>query len=194
MIGRLWGYQAYLSTQRCFYFLYFCRKLRKTCVSYLCDSRNVAVSKKGKILLKLTLERLSSTYFVYMIIYKSKFNVSVLLDNNEIKVSFKSDKIVTTNNNNCENNILWICDHGFFALNISELNKNDSSSVYLIESYDIWRARLSYDIWRARLSHMSSFFVKSLLTTFGECNSNFNKNENKKNLTSLSNNFLDTIS
>lgn len=33
---------------------------------------------------------------------------------------------------------------------------------------------------------------KSLLTTFGICNSNFNKNENKKNQTSFSNNLLDT--
>lgn len=45
-----------------------------------------------------------------------------MLENNEIKVS--SDKIVTTNNNNFVGKIY--CDHGFFVLNISEINKNDS--------------------------------------------------------------------
>jgi len=50
-------------------------------------------------------------------------------------VSFKPDKIVTTNNNNFVKTIYR--DHGLFVLKISEINKNDSSSVYLIESYDI---------------------------------------------------------
>ena len=67
-----------------------------------------------------------------------RFNiVSVaLLGKIGIKISFESDKIVMTKNN------IFLgkgyCDQGLFILNVSEvINKNVSSSAYLIDSYDI---------------------------------------------------------
>ena len=46
------------------------------------------------------------------------------------------------------------CNQGLFVLNISEvMNENSSSFAYLVDSYDIWPARLG---------HVSSGYIKKM--------------------------------
>ena len=60
-----------------------------------------------------------------------------------VKISFESNKIVMTNNNVFMGK--RYCDQGVFVLNVSEvINENASSYAYLIDSYDIWHARLGH--------------------------------------------------
>ena len=48
------------------------------------------------------------------------------------------------------------CNQGLFVLNISEvINRNAYSSTYLVDSYDIWHARLG---------HVSSGYIKKMQT------------------------------
>ena len=48
------------------------------------------------------------------------------------------------------------CNQGLFVLSISEvMNDNASSSAYLVDSYDIWHARLG---------HVSSGYIKKMQT------------------------------
>ena len=64
-----------------------------------------------------------------------------LLSKGEVKVSFESDKIVMIKNNVFVGK--GYCDQGLFVLNVSEvINNNASTSAYLVDSYDIWHARL----------------------------------------------------
>ena len=44
------------------------------------------------------------------------------------------------------------CDQGFFVLNVSEII-NESSSAYIVDSYDIWHAKLG---------HVNSLYVMKL--------------------------------
>jgi len=57
-----------------------------------------------------------------------------------VKVSFESDKIVMT-----KNNVFFCkgyCDQGLLVLNISEIINESCSSVYIVDSYDMWHAIL----------------------------------------------------
>ena len=76
------------------------------------------------------------------------------LGNVGVKVSFEFDKIVMTKNN------IFVgkrfCNQGLFLLSISEvINGNASSSAYLVDSHDIWHARLG---------HVSSGYIKKRQT------------------------------
>ena len=65
-----------------------------------------------------------------------------LLGKAGVKVSFESDKIVMT-----KNNVLvgkGYCNQGLFLLSVDEMNNNASSSAYLIDSFDLWHARLGH--------------------------------------------------
>lgn len=59
-----------------------------------------------------------------------------------VKVSLESDKIVITKNN------IFVgkgyCNQGLFVLNISDVINENASSAYLIDSYDVWHARLGH--------------------------------------------------
>ena len=69
-------------------------------------------------------------------------------------MSFEYDRIVMTTNNIFVGE--GFCNQGLFVLSISEIiNGNDSSSAYLVDSYDIWHARLG---------HVSSGYVKKMQT------------------------------
>ena len=64
-----------------------------------------------------------------------------LLAKNGVNVSFESDKIIMTKKNIFVKKGYF--DQGLFILNISKItNYKTSSFVYLIDSYDIWHARL----------------------------------------------------
>ena len=60
-----------------------------------------------------------------------------------VKVLFESEKIVMTKNN------IFVrknyCNQGLFVLNIDNvMNENIYFSVYLLDSIDMWHARLGY--------------------------------------------------
>jgi len=59
-------------------------------------------------------------------------------------VSFEYDKIVIIKNNVFV--VKGYCDQGLFVLNVSEIiSKSGSmSSTYIVDSYDIWHARLGH--------------------------------------------------
>jgi len=59
-----------------------------------------------------------------------------------VKMSFESDKIVMTKNNVFVGK--GYCDQGLFVLNISEVVNESKSSTYIVDSYDIWHARLGH--------------------------------------------------
>ena len=70
-----------------------------------------------------------------------------------VKVSFESDRIVMTKNNVFVGK--GFCNKGLFVLSISEVMNGTSSSTYLIDSYDVWHARLG---------HVSSGYIKKMHT------------------------------
>ena len=64
-----------------------------------------------------------------------------LLSNVGVKVSFESDKIIMTKNNMFVGKSY--CNQGLFVLNVSKIiNENATSSVYMLDSIDMWHARL----------------------------------------------------
>ena len=73
-----------------------------------------------------------------------------LLEKVGVKVSFKFDKIVMTKNNVFAGK--GYSDQGLFVLNISEII-NKSSFAYIVDSYDMWHARLG---------HVNSSYVMKL--------------------------------
>ena len=75
-------------------------------------------------------------------IEKNKVGLT-LLGKVGVKISFEFDKIVMTKNNVFVGKGYY--DQGLFVLNVSKvINENASSSTYLIDSYDIWHARLGH--------------------------------------------------
>ena len=71
-----------------------------------------------------------------------------------VKMSFEYDKIVMKKNNIFVGK--GFCNQGLFVLSISEvINRNAYSSAYLVDSYDIWHARLG---------HVSSVYIKKMQT------------------------------
>jgi len=65
-----------------------------------------------------------------------------LLGKVRVKVSFESDKIVMTKNNVFVGK--GYCDQGLFVFNIYEVINESGSSAYIIDSYDVWHARLGH--------------------------------------------------
>ena len=145
--------KAYLCKQRCFYLLYSGRGKLK--VVYLGDSHTAQVLGKGKVMLKLTSGKtLALNDVLYVPNIRANLVSIALLGKMRVKVSFESDKIEMTKNN------IFVgkefCNQGLFVLSISEvINGNASSSAYLIDSYDIWHARLG---------HVSSEYIKKMQT------------------------------
>ena len=69
-----------------------------------------------------------------------------------VKVSFESNKIVKTKNNVFVRK--GFCDQGLFMLSISEaMNGNSSSYAHLVDTYDVWHARLG---------HVNSGYIKKM--------------------------------
>ena len=69
-------------------------------------------------------------------------------------MSFESDKIIMTKDNIFAGK--GFCNQGLFLLSIFEvMNENAYSSAYLVDSYDIWHARLG---------HVSSGYIKKRQT------------------------------
>ena len=58
-----------------------------------------------------------------------------------VKASFEFDKIIMTKNNVFVGK--GFCNQRLFVLSTSEvMNGNSSSSAYLVDSYDVWHARV----------------------------------------------------
>ena len=57
-------------------------------------------------------------------------------------MSFESDKIVMTKNNVFMGK--GFCNQGLFVLSISKVMNGNSSSAYLVDSYNVWHVRLRY--------------------------------------------------
>ena len=128
---------------------------RLSILVYLGDSHTAQVLGKGKVMLKLTSGKILTLNDVLHVPNIRANLVSVaLLGKVGVKVSFESDKIVMT-----KNNIFLekgFCNQGLFILSISKvINGNASSSAYLVDSYDIWHARLG---------HVSSGYIKKMQT------------------------------
>ncbi|RDX84489.1 hypothetical protein CR513_34459, partial [Mucuna pruriens] len=96
---------------------------------YLGDFKTTPILEKGKVKLKVT---------------SSKTLALTLLRKVGVKVSFESDKIAMTKNNAFVGNGYY--NQGLFVLNVFEtISENASSSfAYMIDSYDIWHARLGH--------------------------------------------------
>ena len=113
-------------------------------VVYLGASHTAQVLGEGKVTLKLTLGKtlaLSDVLQVPNII--ANLVLVTLLGKVGIKASFEFDRIVMAKNN------IFVgkrfCNQGLFVLSISEvINGNASSFAYLVDSYDIWHARLGH--------------------------------------------------
>ena len=70
-----------------------------------------------------------------------------------VKVSFEYDKFLMKKKNNVFVG-KGFCNQGLFVLNISEvMNENSSYFTYLVDSYDVWPARLE---------HVSSGYIKQM--------------------------------
>ena len=68
-----------------------------------------------------------------------------MLEKVGVKISFEFDKTIMTKNNVFVGKGYY--DQGFFMLNVYEVindNASSSSSILLIDSYDIWHARLGH--------------------------------------------------
>jgi len=120
---------------------------------YLGNSRKTLVLGKGKVLLKLTSRKtLTLSNVLHVPSIKVNLISVVLLRKVGVKVSFKSDKIVMKKN-------VFVgkgyCNQGLFVLNISKIINESCSSAYIVDSYDMWHARLG---------HVSSSYVMKLMT------------------------------
>ena len=124
-------------------------------VVYLGDSHTAQVPGKGKVMLKLTLAKALALNNVLHVPNVRANLVSVtLLGKVGVKVSFESDKSIMTKDNIFVGK--GFCNQGLFVLSISEvMNENAYSSAYLVDSYDIWHARLG---------HVSSVYIKKMQT------------------------------
>jgi len=110
---------------------------------YLDDSRTTLVLGNGKVLLNITSGKtlaLSDVLDVPSI--RVNFISIALLGKVGVKVSFESYKIVMTKNNVFVEN--RYCDQGLFVLSIYEVINESELSTYIVDSYDVWHARLGH--------------------------------------------------
>ena len=124
-------------------------------VVYLGDSHTAQALGKGKVMLKLTPGKtLALNNVLHIPNRRANLVLVALLGKVGVKVSFESDKIIMTKDNIFVEK--GFCNQGLFVLSISEvMNENASSSAYLVDSYDIWHARLG---------HVSSGYIKKMQT------------------------------
>ncbi|CAH9136877.1 unnamed protein product, partial [Cuscuta epithymum] len=108
---------------------------------YLADSKTAKVHGKGKVLLKLTSGKtLSLNDVLYVPEFRTNLVFVSLLVKAGIKVSFDCNKIVMTKNDVFVGK--GYCKNGRYVLSIPKLMRENAS--YLIDSYDVWHARLGH--------------------------------------------------
>ncbi|CAH9136875.1 unnamed protein product, partial [Cuscuta epithymum] len=108
---------------------------------YLADSKTAKVHGKGKVLLKLTSGKtLSLNDVLYVPEFRTNLVSVSLLVKAGIKVSFDCNKIVMTKNDVFVGK--GYCKNGRYVLSIPKLMRENAS--YLIDSYDVWHARLGH--------------------------------------------------
>ena len=112
---------------------------------YLGNYMTTSILGKGKVFLKLTSGK---TLALSDVLHVPSIRVNLifvaLLGKVVVKVSFESDKIVMTKSNVFVGK--GYCDQGLFVINVYDIiNESRSmSSAYIVDSYDIWYARLGH--------------------------------------------------
>ncbi|CAH9068398.1 unnamed protein product [Cuscuta epithymum] len=108
---------------------------------YLADSKTAKVHGKGKVLIKLTSGKtLSLNDVLYVPEFRTNLVSVSLLVKAGITVSFDCNKIVMTKNDVFVGK--GYCKNGRYVLSIPKLIRENAS--YLIDSYDVWHARLGH--------------------------------------------------
>ena len=122
-------------------------------VVYLGDSHTAQVLENGKVILKLTSgKNLALNEVLHIPNIRANLVSVALLGKVGVKVPFEYDRIIMTKTNVLAGK--GFCNKELFVLSIAKvMNENASSSAYLIESYDIWHARLG---------HVSSGYIKQM--------------------------------
>lgn len=123
---------------------------------YLGNSKTTQVLGKGKVLLKLTFGKtLVLTEVLHVPNIRANLVSVSLLGKAGVKVLFESKKVVLTKNN------IFVgkgcCNRGLFVLNV--INENTSTAAYLIDSFDLWHARLGH----VKLSYIKKMHSQALL-------------------------------
>ena len=112
---------------------------------YLGDSGTARVAKKGKVLLKFTLDKSLALHSILHVPNMCRNLVSGLLLNKAgIKLVFESNKIVLSQNGDFVGK--RFCHVGLFVLETDCENMNIScnSFAYIVESLDLWHGRLGH--------------------------------------------------
>ena len=111
------------------------------------NSASGEVKGVGKVLLKMTSGKfLTLTNVLYVPEIRKNLVSGSLLSKNGFRIVFESDKVILSKSG------MYVgrgyATNGLFKLNVMALsennNKNESSSVYLIESSFIWHGRLGH--------------------------------------------------
>lgn len=112
---------------------------------YMGNSSVAGVLGKGKILLKLTSGKtLCLNNVLYVPSMRRNLISGGLLNKAGLKIVFEADRVVLTRNRDFVGKG-YLCD-GIFVLNVASeiMNENASSSAYIVESVNIWHARLGH--------------------------------------------------
>ena len=109
-----------------------------------------------------------------------------LLGKGGVKVAFESDKVVMTKNDVFVGKGYY--NHGLFVLNVSEIinNNESSSSVYMIDSFDLWHGRLGH-VSMPYIKQMSSIGLISnvKMSDMHKCEVCFESKQTKKSCFSI---------
>lgn len=119
---------------------------------YMANSVTSAVEGQGKVVLKMTSEKLLTLNNVlYDLEIRKNLLLGSVMNKHGFKMVFQSDKVISSKSG------MYVgkgykCN-GFFKLNVMTIvNKNNATSIYLLESTDLWHGRLghvNYDsIWK----------------------------------------------
>ncbi|KAK9723642.1 hypothetical protein RND81_05G015100 [Saponaria officinalis] len=110
--------------------------------SHICSERE-AFKEYGKVQLKLSSDKILKLNNVLHVpeIRRNLISGS-LLNKACIKLTFETDKLVLTRNNNFDEK--GFCNGGLFVLDVMTTNKNSTASVYIAESITLWLARLGH--------------------------------------------------
>ena len=133
---------------------------------FMGNSASSAVEGQGKVLLKMTSgKQLTLNNVLYVPKIRKNLVSGSLLNKHGFRMVFESDKVILSKSGMYVGKG-YVSD-GLFKLNVMTIiNKNNQSSVYLLESSNLWHGRLghvNYDTLRRliNLDHIPSFQIDS---------------------------------
>ena len=106
---------------------------------FLGDSRSTPMIGKGKVLIKLTYEKvLALSDVLHVLDIRWNLVLVFLLGKAGVRILFASNKIVLTKNDAFVGK--GYCNQGLFMLNVYDIINNNASSsfTYIVDSCDIW--------------------------------------------------------